>query len=196
MSREGLRLFVREHKETHDAYENVLEDWIVIQDDSDHAQVAQGPPRAAQDVFPLQPKLSRRVEAAVVHAIVVALRQHLNLSVHLLVNLHHAVHDRDVSVLDLEDDDFASADWVVVVGQEENVSALKGRLHGPTSSQESRRVQAMFIQIAEEDLLPQHDDDWRFRFRHHHQPLPDHQRGEDDHGEVEDLKDKLSLILP
>lgn len=44
--------------------------------------------------------------------------------------------------------------------------------------------------------LPQDDDDRRLGLGDEHQTFPNHQRGEDDHREVQALKGELSLIFP
>lgn len=76
------------------------------------------------------------------------------------------MHDGDVAVLDLEDHDLAYANGVILVIEEENVSALEGRLHGPR----------------------QHHHHGRLALSDEHKPLPDHERAEDDHCQVESLK--------
>ena len=47
-----LLLFVRQHKESHDANQNVLQYWVIIQYYRDHAQVAQRSPRPAKNILP------------------------------------------------------------------------------------------------------------------------------------------------
>jgi hypothetical protein len=83
------------------------------------------------------------------------------------------MHDRDVAVLDLKYDDLADVDRIRLVVQEENVAALKRGLHAAA----------------------EHNDDRTLAASHHDQRLPDHQRGEDDHGEVQDLVEQAPLLL-
>ena len=68
----------------------------------------------------------------------------------------------------LENDNLSDANvLLLVVGQEEEVSAMEGRLHRPAED----------------------DDDGRFRAGDDHQPLPDHQRRRNDHSEAQGLYD-------
>ena len=75
---------------------------------------------------------------------------------------------RMYAVLDLEDDDLPDADRVRLVVEEQDVAALKRRLHAAR----------------------QHHDDWRLALRQEHQSFPDHQGRKDDHREVEALVQK------
>ena len=72
---------------------------------------------------------------------------------------------RIYAVLDLEDDDLPDADRVRLIIEEQDVAALKRRLHAAA----------------------QHDYHWRFALRQEHEALPDHQGRKDDHREVEAL---------
>mmetsp|Transcript_37748 Transcript_37748/g.121133 ORF Transcript_37748/g.121133 Transcript_37748/m.121133 type:complete len:265 (+) Transcript_37748:478-1272(+) len=165
---------VGEDEEAHDADEDVLEGGVVVEDDGDHADVPEGADGASEDVVSLEPELSRGVEASVVDAVVVALRQELDGAVNLFVDLHDAVDDGDLAVLDLEDDDLADSDGVVLVVQKKNVAALEGRFHGPA----------------------QHYDDGALGLGEEHQPLPDHQRREHDHRQIQTLVHQQPLVLP
>ena len=57
------------------------------------------------------------------------------LSVRFLVNLHYAMHNRNVSVFDLEYYYLPGSDWVVVVRQKEDVTSLESGLHRTTSQE-------------------------------------------------------------
>ena len=81
---------------------------------------------------------------------------------------------RIYAVLDLEDDDLADPDRVRLIVEEQDVAALKRRLHAAA----------------------EHDYHGRFALRQEHQTFPDHQRAEDDHGEVEALVQQEALIFP
>ena len=72
---------------------------------------------------------------------------------------------RIYAVLNLEDDDLAHSDRIGLVVEEEDIAALKRRLHAAA----------------------QHHDDRRLAFREEHQSFPDHQGRKDDHREVEAL---------
>ena len=159
-----------EHVEAEAGEDGVLELGVLVHDDGDDADVGQEAPRPPHHVLARQPVLPGRVEAPVVHRVVVALGQELDAAVLLLVQLQHAVHDRDVAALNLrekfmtftrlqirntvhklnqcrdkmaenstefgiaflEDDDLADPDvLVLVVGEEEEVAAVEGGLHGP-----------------------------------------------------------------
>ena len=72
---------------------------------------------------------------------------------------------RSLAVLNLEDDDLAHPDRVRLIIEEQDVAALKRRLHAAA----------------------QHHDDRRLAFREEHQSFPDHQGRKDDHREVEAL---------
>ena len=81
---------------------------------------------ASEDVLSCEPELAGRVEAPVVDAVVVALGQQLDLTVGFLVHFHHAVHDGNVAVFDLEHYHLAHADRVVLVVEKQNVAAPAG----------------------------------------------------------------------
>ncbi len=81
---------------------------------------------------------------------------------------------RIYAVLNLEDDHFSDSYRVGLVVEEQDVAALKRRLHAAR----------------------QHHDDGRFALRQEHEALPDHQRAEDDHREVEALVQQEAFVLP
>ena len=81
---------------------------------------------------------------------------------------------RIYAVLDLEDDDLPDADRVRLIIEEQDVAALKRRLHAPR----------------------QHDHYGRLALRQKHEPFPDHQGRKDDHGKVEALVQQEALVLP
>ena len=182
-----------EHVEAEAGEDGVLELGVLVHDDGDDADVGQEAPRPPHHVLARQPVLPGRVEAPVVHRVVVALGQELDAAVLLLVQLQHAVHDRDVAALDLrnleecqnsfyipsfknrlhanyyerklqnqqnlklppnrhprphlEDDDLADPDvLVLVVGEEEEVAAVEGGLHGPVKFEK-------FIEISDFDYI-------------------------------------------
>ena len=90
------------------------------------------PFRSTNDVLLLQPVLAGRIEASVVHRIIVALRQNLHRAVLFLVQLYDPVHDRNVAALDLEHHNVAGLQWVVfIVGEEEQIASIERRLHRP-----------------------------------------------------------------
>ena len=72
---------------------------------------------------------------------------------------------RSLAVLNLEDDDLAHPDRVRLIVEEQDVAALKRRLHAAA----------------------QHHDDRRLALSQKHEPFPDHQGRKDDHREVEAL---------
>ena len=72
---------------------------------------------------------------------------------------------RIYAVLDLEDDDLPDADRVRLIIEEQDVAALKRRLH----------------------TAAKYDNYGRFTLRQEHQSFPDHQGRKDDHREVEAL---------
>ena len=62
-----------------------------------------------QHVIRFQPQLPRVVQPTVIHAVVVALGQNLNLCL-TFVYFQNAVNDGDLSPLDFEDNDLANAE--------------------------------------------------------------------------------------
>ena len=72
---------------------------------------------------------------------------------------------RSLAVLNLEDDHLPDTDRVRLIVEEQDVAALKRRLHAAA----------------------EHHDDRRLAFREEHKSFPDHQRAEHDHREVEAL---------
>ena len=83
------------------------------------------------------------------------------------------MHDRDILPPDVVDDDLADLGGVVPVPEEEEVSALEGRLHA-----------------AGED-----DDDGGGGVGEHGEGLPEHEGRAEDEGEVEDLERRLARVL-
>ena len=75
---------------------------------------------------------------------------------------------RIYAVLDLEDDDLAHPDRVRLIVEEQDVAALKCRLHAAA----------------------EHHNDGRLALSQKHEPFPDHQGRKDDHREVEALVQK------
>ena len=81
--------------------DDALELGVLVHDDGDDSDVGEEASGAAHDVFAAQPELAGRVQAPVVHAIVVALGQELDGAVLLFVELQHSVDDGDVASLHL-----------------------------------------------------------------------------------------------
>ena len=82
--------------------DGVLELGVLVHDDGHDADVGEEAPRPPHHVLLGEPVLAGRVQSAVVHGVVVALREELDGAVLLLVQLQHSVHDRDVPALDLK----------------------------------------------------------------------------------------------
>ena len=61
----------------------------------------------AYHMLSIDPALTGRIQPSIIDLVVVALREHVDLAALLLVHLDHAVHDRDLAVSHLEDDDVA-----------------------------------------------------------------------------------------
>lgn len=188
---ETFHLFpVQQHVQGEDAEHGVLEVRIVVHDDRHHADVRQQSLGATDHVGFGQPQLVFGVQTAIVHLVVVALGQELQLTVapakarglltdyfqikwfrhSLLVDLDHPMHNGYVASANLEHDDVADAHRLLgVIGEEQQVAALEGRLHA----------------------AGQHHDDRRLAVGGHHQALPDHQRRGDDHAEAQHLEEEL-----
>ena len=53
-------------------YQHVFEHGIVVEDDRDHAQIAQRALGATQNVLALQPQLTRSIQAAIIDTVIVS----------------------------------------------------------------------------------------------------------------------------
>jgi len=125
----SLSFFTRQHKQPHHSDQDVLQNWVVIQRDRDHANIPQRPDGLAQNILPLQPELAWCVQSTIVYSVVVTLCQQLHVTIRIFVHLQYAMDDGDVAVPDFEDNDVADADFFDGVVQEQDVPPLECGLH-------------------------------------------------------------------
>lgn len=161
---------MQQHVESQDSENGVLQIRVLVHQDGDHSDVGQEPLRPAHNVLLREPHLSWRVQAPIVYRVVVALGQELDRRVVLLVHFDHAMYDWNVSALHLEHNNLAHPHGLLsVVCEQEEIATVECRFHAPA----------------------EHHHDGGLAPRHHHQSLPDHQRGGHDHAEAQDLVEEL-----
>lgn len=115
---------MQQHVQRQQAQNAVLQVRVLVHVDRDHADVRQEAPGPAHDVLLGEPQLAGRVQAPVVHRVVVALGQELDRAVGLFVQLDDPVDDRNVAALDLEHDDLADAHRFLLVRQKQQVTTV------------------------------------------------------------------------
>ena len=92
-----------EHVKAQTGQYSVLELGVLVHDDCDDADIGQEAPGPAHHVLLGEPVLPGGIQATIIHAIVVALRQKLDGSVLFFVKFEDAMYDGNVATLDLED---------------------------------------------------------------------------------------------
>jgi hypothetical protein len=130
-------------------YKNKFQGRIIIENDRDHAEVSQHPCGSTwetdrrdetmgiggsltEDVTALEPSLPRSVQTDVVHTICISFGEDLHLPILLLMDPQYTMDDGDISIFNFEDDDLSNSDWIIVVGEEEDVATLESWHHWAT----------------------------------------------------------------
>ena len=104
------------------------------------------------------------------------------------------MNDRDVFAFDLEHDDVAGLDRLLVHPQEQQVAAIERRLHRLTAA---RSVLVLSLSLSQSRSLrarraPEHDDDRALRASDERERLPDGERRAEYQQEAEHLHGLLS----
>ena len=68
------------------------------------------------------------IEATIVHRVIIALCQNVQLTLLISLRRHNSMHDRNVLAFDFVYNDISVLNWSVF-SQEENVTSLHGGLH-------------------------------------------------------------------
>jgi hypothetical protein len=161
---------LQNHHQTHYPQHDLLQPWVLAQQDGDVSNKGNEADHAANHVLlAVEERLALGVELGIVCEVVVTLGEktegrlttilsaltisysiallrafHSTLdteNVHLLsaVPPHYPVHDRDILALDIVDHDLANLGIQPPVPQEQQVSPLERRLHGPRQHNNNRR---------------------------------------------------------